>query len=66
MLKVEGGENSEDEKLARRQRSTNERAIQAIVGAGVVYVSNSATDPILRILLFFGGIAAILHAIFVN
>ena len=58
MLKVQRGDDANRREKQFLVRTKETRAIQAIVGAGIVYVSSNATDTLLRTILFFGGIAS--------
>jgi hypothetical protein len=48
----------------RRRRSQSERVVEAIIGAGVIYIGNSAPDANVRGILFIAGVLVILHALF--
>lgn len=52
-----------EKKMPRRAKTNAERAIQALVGVGLVYISNSASNVLLHGIMFFGGIGLVLYAI---
>jgi hypothetical protein len=62
--KCEEGDMKEKKKVRRQHKATGERAILAIIGAGITYFSGSETDSTLRVILFIGGIGFILYALF--
>ena len=64
MIKVNGGDlqNRKENMPKKKKRGFLERAIEAITGAFIAYLSGSATD-IVRFVLLFGGIILILYAI---